>query len=41
MGTEKWVTMDAGTRLERFKMKVSPLVKGIDEPVSGLWGNLL
>lgn len=45
MGTEKWVTIDAGRAREVVEKdiweKVSPLVEGVNEPVSRLWGDLL
>ena len=45
MGPEKWVTIDAGrTREEVGKdiwEKVSPLARGVDEPVGRLWSDLL
>lgn len=44
MGT-KWVTIDAGRTREDVEEdiweNVSPLVEGINDPVSGLWSDLL
>jgi dTMP kinase len=45
MGTEKWVTIDAGRTREEVEEdiwgKASVLAEGLDEPVSGLWSHLL
>jgi len=45
MGVEKWVTIDAGRTREEVEediwKKVFPLVEGVNEPVSQLWGDLL
>jgi len=45
MGTEKWVTIDAGRTREEVERdiweKVSPLVEGVNEAVSRLWDDLL
>lgn len=45
MGTEKWVTIDAGRTREEVEKEiwenVSPLVEGVSEPVGQLWGDLL
>lgn len=45
MGIEKWVTIDAGRTREEVERdiweKVSPLVEGVNEPVSRLWNDLL
>ena len=44
MGTEKWVTIDASRTREEVEKdiweKVSPLVEGVNEPVSRLWKDL-
>jgi dTMP kinase len=45
MGAEKWVTIDAGRTREEVEKdiwkRVSPLVEGVNEPVSRLWSDLL
>ena len=45
MGAEKWVAIDAGRTREAVEMdiweKVSPLVEGVNEPISRLWNDLL
>lgn len=45
METEKWVTIDAGRTREEVEKdiweKVSPLVVGVNKPVSRLWDDLL
>lgn len=45
MGTEKWVTIDAGRTREEVEKeiweKASPLVEGVSESASRLWGDLL
>lgn len=45
MGVERWVTIDAGRTREEVGEdiweKVSPLIEGMDGPVSELWGHLL
>jgi len=45
MGTEKWVTIDAGRTREEVEEdiweKVSPLIGGVNVPTSRLWSDLL
>ena len=45
MGAGKWVRIDAGKTREEVEEniweKVSPLIKGTDEPLSRLWGYLV
>ena len=45
MGTEKWVTINAGRTRDEIEKdiweKVSLLVEGVNGPVNGLWGDLL
>jgi len=45
MGTQRWVTIDASRTREEVEKniwdRVSPLIEGVDEPVSRLWNDLL
>ena len=45
MGTEKWMTVDAGRTREEVEKdiweKASPLVEGVNEPIGQLWSDLL